>query len=124
MKNLPKYDDFLQSHLDESLKDYAKTALNRGTDTVKSMWDGVKRESAETKEAVRLIGELVKGNEITDEQKEFVKAQSVDIAKAVPLIAISGIPVPIPITPILILLGKKIGWDVLPNSHTKVKYKF
>lgn len=126
MKNLPKYDDFIQDldHLDESLKDYVKSALNKGSDAVKSMWNGVKRESKETKEAVRLIGEILKGKEVSDEQKEFIKAQSIDIVKAVPLIAVSGIPVPIPITPLLILLGKRIGWDILPNSHTKIDYKF
>lgn len=124
MRNLPKYEDFMNDHLDESLKDYVKSALNKGSDAVKSMWNGVKRESKETKEAVRLIGEILKGHEVTDEQKEFIKAQSIDIVKAVPLIAVSGIPVPIPITPLLILLGKRIGWDILPNSHTKIDYKY
>jgi hypothetical protein len=88
------------------------------------MWDGVKRESSETKEAVRLIGEILKGKDVNDEQKEFIKAQAIDIVKAVPLIAVSGIPVPVPITPLLILLGKRIGWDILPNSHKKVSYKY
>ena len=126
MKNLPKYDEFIQDleHLDESLKDHVKTALSKGSEAVKSMWDGVKRESSETKEAVRLIGEILKGKDVNDEQKEFIKAQAIDIVKAVPLSAVSGIPVPVPITPLLILLGKRIGWDILPNSHKKVSYKY
>jgi hypothetical protein len=119
------YEEFTSKHidhLDESLKDSINAALKRGAQFAKDVWDGVKRESRETKEAVRLLGEVVQGKEITQTQKDFIKAQSVDLVKAVPLIAISGIPVPVPITPFLLLLGKKIGFDFLPNSHTKVDY--
>lgn len=110
--------------IDEGLKDSIQAALKKGGDFAKEVWDGVKRESRETKEAVRILGELIKGNDVSQTQKDFVKAQSVDLVKAVPLIAVSGIPVPIPITPLLILLGKKVGFDFLPNSHTKVEYNF
>lgn len=119
------YEEFVTihtNHLDEGLKDSINAALKRGAQFAKDVWDSVKRESRETKEAVRLLGEVAQGKEITQTQKDFIKAQSVDLVKAVPLIAISGIPVPVPITPFLILLGKKIGFDFLPNSHTKVDY--
>jgi len=108
--------------LDEGLKDSINAALKKGADFAKDVWDGVKRESRETKEAVRILGEIAKGKEVTQTQKDFVKAQSIDLVKALPLIAISGIPVPVPITPFLLMLGKKIGFDFLPNSHTKVDY--
>jgi hypothetical protein len=123
MRNLPTYDNYV-NQLDENLSNWVKVAVNKGKDTAKSIWDGVKLEASETKEVARLLGELIKGEEITDEQKAFIKAQSIDLAKALPLIAIQGIPIPIPITPFLILLSKKIGWEILPNSHTKTNYKF
>ena len=123
MKHLKKFESFKDEMFNEGLKDQAENLLHKGADLAKSVWNVVKRESRETKEAVRLLSELSQGNEITDTQKEFIKAQAVDIMKAVPLIAISGLPVPIPITPFLILLGKKIGFDFLPNSHTKVNYQ-
>jgi hypothetical protein len=123
MKHLKKFESFKEEMFNEGLKDQAEKLLHKGADFAKSVWNVVKRESRETKEAVRLLSELSQGNEITDTQKEFIKAQAVDIMKAVPLIAISGLPVPIPITPFLILLGKKIGFDFLPNSHTKVNYQ-
>jgi len=119
------YEEFLTEsdlHLDEGLKDSLNAALKRGADFAKDVWVAVKRESRETKEAVRLLGELAKGKEVSQTQKDFIKAQSVDLVKAIPLIAISGIPVPVPITPFLLMLGKKIGFDFLPNSHTKVDY--
>ena len=72
---------------------------------------------------MRLLGELMNGRTITDTQKQFIKAQSMDLVKVLPIIAIQGIPLPIPITPFLILLGKKVGFNILPNSHTKVNYE-
>ena len=124
IKTYEEYSSKETESIDEGLKDSIQAALKKGGDFAKEVWDGVKRESRETKEAVRILGELIKGNEVSQTQKDFVKAQSVDLAKAVPLVAVSGIPVPIPITPLLILLGKKVGFDFLPNSHTKVDYNF
>jgi hypothetical protein len=127
LKHLKTYEEFSQkesNELDEGVKDFIKKSLEKGSTLAKEVWAGAKRESRETQEAIRLIGELVKGNEITDMQKKFVAAQSVDLVKILPLIAIQGIPIPIPITPFLILLGKKVGFDILPSSHTKVDYNF
>lgn len=123
MKPVKSYEDFVsESSLDESVKSAISNALKKGSEFAKDVWFGVKRESRETQEAARLVGELMKGNQIEDVQKKFLKAQAVDLVKALPLIAIQGIPVPVPITPFLILLGKKVGFDILPNSHTKVDY--
>ncbi len=108
--------------IDEGLKDTIKKALDKGADFAKSVWDGIKRESKETKEAVRILSDMTKGNEVTDVQKKFVKAQAVDLVKILPLVIIQGIPVPIPITPFLLMLGNRVGIDLLPNSHTKVDY--
>jgi hypothetical protein len=127
MKPVKTYEEFIakdSSHIDEGLKDSLNNVLKKGADFAKDVWDGIKRESRETKEAVRILSDLAKGNEVSQTQKDFVKAQSIDLVKALPLIAIQGIPVPIPITPFLLLLGKKIGFDFLPNSHTKVDYTF
>ncbi len=127
LKHLKTYEEFSQkesNELDEGVKDFIKKSLEKGSTLAKEVWAGTKRESRETQEVIRLIGELVKGNEITDTQKKFIAAQSVDLVKILPLIAIQGIPIPIPITPFLILLGKKVGFDILPSSHTKVDYNF
>ena len=126
MKHVKTFEEFIineNEHLDEGLKDMLNVALKKGSGFAKDVWNGVKRESRETKEVVRLLGELMKGHEVSDTQKKFIKAQSVDLVKVLPLIAIQGIPLPIPITPFLLLLGKKIGFDFLPNSHTKVNYE-
>ena len=118
------FNDFNKStQLDENvITDKLKEWFKKGTNLAKDVWEATKRESRETKEAVRLIDLLIKGEKITEEQQKFLKAQAVDLAKILPLIAIQGIPVPVPITPFLIILGKKVGFDILPNSHTKTSY--
>lgn len=124
-KPIKTFEEFIvdkKDHLDEGLKDMVSGALKKGSDFAKDVWHGVKRESRETKEVVRLLSELMKGRTITNTQKKFIKAQSIDLVKVIPLIAIQGIPLPIPITPFLLLLGKKVGFNILPDSHTKVDY--
>ena len=117
-------ESFDWNHLDEGVMNTVKKAVTKGGEFAKDVWDATKREGRETKEAVRILSEIAKGNKVSDKEKEFLKAQSVDLIKVLPIIAIQGIPLPIPITPFLILLGKKVGFDILPNSHTKVDYKF
>ena len=47
----------------------------------------------------------------------ITRAQSMDIVRILPLVAVAGIPIPLPITPLLIMLGKKYGFDFLPKDH-------
>jgi len=123
MKKFKSFSEFNAESIDENLiVDKLKSWFKKGTELANDVWEATKRESRETKEAVRLVDQLIRGNEISDEQKKFLKAQAVDLAKVLPLIAIQGIPVPVPITPFLIVLGKKVGFDILPNSHTKSDY--
>ena len=56
-------------------------------------------------------------NKVSEKEKSFLKAQSKDLARIIPLVAISGIPIPIPLTPLLIMLGKKYGFDFMPKDH-------
>lgn len=121
---IKSFREFNSRQIDENLiVDKLKEWFKKGTNLAKDVWEATKRESRETKEALRLIDILVHGEKISDEQEKFLKAQAVDLVKILPLIAIQGIPVPVPITPFLIVLGKKAGFDILPNSHTKTDYK-
>lgn len=123
MEKFKSFTEFNAKSIDENvIVDKLKDWLKKGSALAKDVWEATKRETRETKEALRLVDQLIKGNDISDEQKKFLKAQAVDLAKVLPLIAIQGIPVPVPITPFLIILGKKVGFDILPNSHTKSDY--
>lgn len=115
IKNFEKFNEGL-SHM----MYHINQLLKRGGDFAQDVWDSTKRESQETKIAIGILGRLIKGDEVTDKEKKFLKAQSGDIARIIPLVAISGIPIPIPITPLLILLGKKYGFDFLPKDHRDI----
>lgn len=104
------YEEFKQD-LNEGLHSFIKKYLDKGSEFAHDVWSATKRESRETQEAVRILNMLIKGEVVSDTQKKFLRAQYIDLVKV------------IPITPLLILLGKKVGFDILPKSHTKVDYQ-
>jgi hypothetical protein len=115
MKKIKKFESFNEGI--EKISDYINRLLKRGGDFANDVWDATKRESQETKLAIEILRRMLKGEEVSDKEKEFVKRQSGDLARILPLVAISGLPIPIPITPLLIMLGKKYGFDFLPKDH-------
>ena len=96
---------------------YLNDLIKKGGKMASDTWEATKIEGEETKIAVGILAKMIKGEEVTDKEKSFLKAQSKDIVRILPLVAISGIPIPIPITPLLILLGKKYGFDFLPKDN-------
>ena len=82
-----------------------------------------KSEIEETKSLIRILTHAVKSyskNREFDLDKkdiEFIQGQSVDVIKNLLMVTISLIPIPIPVTPFLIIFGKKIGVDILPKEH-------
>lgn len=122
-KRYKTYNEFLveKKSIEESrFTDWSLKMFKKGTDFAKSVWVSTKRESTETKRALGILRKMIKGEEISNKEKIFLKAQSKDIIRILPLIAIQGIPAPVPITPFLIALGKKYGFSVLPNSHSTI----
>ena len=67
---------------------------------------------------IRFLNKETKGD-VTPAELKFLKAQSIDLFKILILLSIKVVPSPIPITPILIWLGKKIGVKIMPSSHLK-----
>lgn len=121
MKKIKKFESFNEGI--EKITNYINRLLKRGGDFANDVWDATKRESQETKLALEILRRMLKGEEVSDKEKEFVKRQSGDLARILPLVAISGLPIPIPITPLLIMLGKKYGFDFLPKDHRELLTK-
>jgi hypothetical protein len=82
-----------------------------------------KSELKETTALIRILTHAVKSyskNREFDLDKkdiEFIKGQSADVIKNLLMVVISIIPIPIPVTPFLIIFGKKIGIDIVPKEH-------
>ena len=91
--------------------------VKKGTDFAEGFWTATKREGQETKIAIIIIRKMLNGREVTYGEKEFLKEHSLEMAKLIPLVLISGIPIPVPITPLLIALGKKYDIDILPKDN-------
>jgi len=115
MKKIKKFDSFNEGL--GKLGTYLNDLIKRGGKMASDTWEATKVEGEETKLAMNILSRMIKGEEVSEKEKSFLKAQSKDIARILPLVAISGIPIPIPITPLLIMLGKKYGFDFLPKDH-------
>lgn len=115
MKNIKSFNTFNEGI--SKISDYLQSVIKKGGKMASDVWTATKVEGEETKIAMEILSRLIKGEEVSDKEKKFLKAQSKDIARILPLVAISGIPIPIPITPLLIMLGKKYGFDFLPKDH-------
>lgn len=115
MKKIKKFNTFNEGM--GKVGTYLNDLIKRGGKMASDTWEATKVEGEETKLAVSILSRMVKGEEVSEKEKTFLRAQSMDIVRILPLVAISGIPIPIPITPLLIMLGKKYGFDFLPKDH-------
>lgn len=77
--------------------------------------DVIKRESRETKIAMRILLRILKRQEVTDEEITFLKKQTGDVAKALGLLA--GGVISIPLTVALTAYLEKKGVSVLPQEN-------
>jgi len=115
MRKIKKFDSFNEGL--GKFGTYLNDLIKKGGKMASDTWEATKVEGEETKLAMNILSRMIKGEEVSEKEKSFLKAQSKDIARILPLVAISGIPIPIPITPLLIMLGKKYGFDFLPKDH-------
>jgi hypothetical protein len=115
MKKIKKFDTFNEGF--DKISSYLQSIVRKGGKFASDVWEATKVEGEETKIAVQILSRMIKGEEVSEKEKNFLREQSKDLVRIIPLVAISGIPIPIPITPLLIILGKKYGFDFLPKDH-------
>jgi len=115
MRKLKNFEAFNEGL--EKVGTYLNDLIKKGGKMASDTWEATKVEGEETKIAMNILSRMIKGEEVSEKEKSFLKAQSKDVARILPLVAISGIPIPIPITPLLIMLGKKYGFDFLPKDN-------
>jgi hypothetical protein len=85
--------------------------------------DRATSEVKETRALVRILTHAVKSYtknrefDLNDEDRKFIKGQSTDVVRSLILTIVAIIPLPIPLTPFLIIFGNKIGIDLVPKEH-------
>jgi hypothetical protein len=88
---------------------------------------GFKGEAKESKEAFLILGKYMKGEDITEEEKNFFKDQMIDILKGIGVILpIQLIPLPFVSTILLIVMDytlKSMGIKILPSSFYEEEKK-
>jgi hypothetical protein len=115
----------MMDNLEEGILDNAKQKvvawIDKSVKFLHSNWDKMKdvtiREKKETVVAAHILQKMILGDDVSESEKRFLKAQSGDLIKILFLISLKFIPAPIPFTPIAIFLGKKVGINILPSSH-------
>jgi hypothetical protein len=96
-----------------------KKVLNK----LEKIKDRATSEIKETKALVRILTHAVKSYtknrefDLNDEDRDFIKGQSKDVIKNLILTIVAIIPLPIPLTPFLIIFGNKLGIDLLPKEQ-------
>ena len=90
---------------------------------LKDVKDRAQSEIKETRALVRILTHAVKSYakdrefDLNKEDKDFIKGQSADVIRTMILAIVAIIPLPIPLTPFLIIFGKKIGIDLTPKEQ-------
>lgn len=84
---------------------------------VDDIWITTKIEGEETKIALLIISKIIRNKKVTIAERKFLKEQSKDLLKILPLILLQGIP--FPVTPIWLFLMKRHP-ELLPKDHRDI----
>ena len=117
----------IKTFISQVLSENKKMTTGEITGRLKQYKEGITKEFNETKLLIKIILSSAKqylkdkNFELSKEDKEFIKDQSGDIAKLIPLIVLQLLPGSTLATPFLIEFGKKLGIKL--NSKIPEKYK-
>ena len=103
---------------DEDTKDWLSTHVNKAWTGVKNIGKAVTRETLETYAAAKILIKLTHDSEnVTDEEIEFMKDQSVDLVKALTIIGLQAVPGSSAAIIALEVLAKKKGFTLFPKEQ-------
>jgi hypothetical protein len=117
----------VKNFIGEILSEDKKMSTGEITGRLKKYKEGITKEFKETKLLIKIILSSAKqylkdkNFELSKEDKDFIKDQSGDIAKLIPLIVLQLLPGSTLATPFIIEFGKKLG--IKMNSKIPEKYK-
>ena len=97
--------------------DNISKTIKTSSDGVRAVLEIIATESDETRRSVLIVLKFFHRGRISNNEKMFLKAHSKDLLRILPHVLIKFIPVPIPLTPILLILGKKLGIDLIPKDN-------
>jgi len=103
----------------KKIKDKIRSLRIKAGDKIHEIKDATIREGKETHEAAKILMRMSKGEEVSKEEVEFLKHQSVDVGKAVALIGLQAIPFSSAGIIAIEVIANKHGLSVFPTSQTE-----
>lgn len=82
-----------------------------------------KREADETKVAVKILKKIIRKEEVSPEQIQFLKSQSVDLGKAMAIVGLQAIPGSSLALLGLEKIGQKHGFTLFPKDQVEPDMK-
>jgi len=76
-------------------------------------------EVKETHEAALILWKMAKGKKVSDKEIKFLKAQSIDIGKALAIIGLQAVPFSSAAIIAIEVAAKKYGFSIFPTSQKK-----
>lgn len=103
------------------MKKYVKTfesfnALSKSKEALMKFYDGFRYEIKENTKLRKIIYNYMSGDKLTDEEKVFVKDQSMSIIKMLGLGTLVILPGATVLIPALVIGAKKMGIELLPKG--------
>lgn len=103
------------------IKTFEKFSFSKSKDAMVQFYNGLKHEIRENGEMRRIITRYLSGNKLNEEEKSFVKEQSMDLLKMLGLSALVVLPGASIIIPALVMGSKKLGIDLIPAGFRMVE---
>lgn len=100
-----------------TLKLQIKEKATKAWEKIKSIGRASKREAQETYLASKILLDLSRGKEVSEDQIKFLKEQSIDFGKALALIGLQAVPGSSVAIVALEKIGEKHGFTLFPQDQ-------
>lgn len=103
------------------VKTFEKFSLSKSKDALRKFYKGLKHEIRENSEMRKILSRYALGQKITEQEKSFIKEQSVDLLRMLGLGALVVLPGSAVVIPALVYGAKKVGIDLIPRGFKMVE---
>ena len=95
---------------------WVKSKGSSGKSKMKSFLISLKEELSETKTGIALLQKMASGQDLSQEETDFLKDQAKDIASGAFLLGLFAVPGGGVLTTILLKVAKNLGVDLMPSA--------
>ena len=108
--------DLLQEGMFQDAMNWIKKKGSAAKDSVAGFLTKFKTELEETAAGAKILAKIVRGEDLTSEEKTEIKTQVIDIGKGLPLLTLIALPGGGIATVVLLKLANKFGINLMPTA--------